>query len=172
MQKGQHYRARKAIEWKYTRGWSNQRIADELDVSPVTVSGYINDPPEELQEPIKHFKDQLVMGTYGRLQEQLQEANERARNAEQPEKVFKYDNNGELVTEEIHFEDGSSKFVPKVKGMEMQPDEKSRYFARQEEREIISMLWDLAGAREPEEHEISGDIDVSSEFVSINESDE
>lgn len=166
MQKGQHYRARKAIEWKFTRDWTNKRIAEELDVAPETVSRYINDPPEELKEPIQHFKDELTFATFERLRSQLKEANRRAREAEKPQKVFEYDENGDLVTEEIHFEDGGSKLIPKVEDLEMQPDEETRFYARQEEREIIDMLWSLAGVEEPEEVEVSG------EGIIINYGDE
>jgi len=168
-QQGQHYRARKAIEWKYTRGWTNRRIAEELDVTEQTVSGYINHPPEELQEPIRHFKKELTAATFSRLQEQLAEAGRRAREAERPERVFEYDENGDLVAEEIHFENGGSKWVPKVKGMEMQPDAEQRAYARREEREIIQMLWNLAGVEEPEEVEVSGGLDVSTEFATLDD---
>jgi len=153
---GWHYRVRKAVEWKFTRGWTNKRIAEELDVTPQTVSEYLNDPPEELQDPIQHFKDELTLGTVERLREQLHEANRRAREAETPQKVFEFDEDGNLVTEEIHFEDGGSKLIPKVEGMEMAPNHKVRAAARQEERRIIQMLWDLAGVEEPDELNIGG----------------
>ena len=139
MHKGQHYRVRKAVEWKFTRGWTNKRIAEELDVAPQTVSEYLNDPPEELQDPIQRFKEELTFATFERLRSQLQEANRRARNAESPQKVFEYDDSGNLKTERIKFEGGGSKLVPKVKDLEMQPDEESRFYARREEREIIEM---------------------------------
>lgn len=156
---GQHYRARKAIEWKFVRGWTNKKIAEELEVAPRTVSEYINHPPEELQEPIQHFKDQLTMGTFERLREQLAEAEQRARNAESPEKVYEYDDEGNLKTEYIEFEGGGGKYIPKVKGLEMKPDHKVKAMARQEERRIIQMLWDLAGVEAPEQREVehSGD---------------
>lgn len=157
MNKGQHYRCRKAIEWKFVRGWTNKRIAEELDVTPKTVSLYLNDPPEDFERPIQHFKDELAFGTFERLRSQLHEANRRARNAEKPQKVFEYDENGNLKTERIHFDDGGSKLVPKVKDLEMQPDEQARFYARQEEREIIEMLWSLAGVEEPTEVDVSGD---------------
>lgn len=160
MTSDQLYRARKAVEWKFTRGWTNKEIAEELDVTPKTVSQYLNDPPEELREPIKHFKDELTVSTFERLREQLQEANRRAREAETPEKVFEYDDDGNLISEEIHFEGGGSKHVPKVKGMEMQPNEEARYYARAEEREIIEMLWNLAGVQEPDELELSGNAGI------------
>ena len=168
--KGQLYRARKAIEWKFTRGWTHKRIAEELDVSVTTVSDYVNNPPEELQEPVEHFKKELTLATFSRLREQLAEANRRARNAERPEKVFEYDDDGNLRAVEIPLESGGSKWVPKVKGMEMKPDQKSRYFARQEEREIIEMLWRLAGVEEPAEHKIEHEgIEVTSEVVTVTE---
>jgi hypothetical protein len=155
MQSDRHYRVRKAVEWKYVRGWQNTKIADELGVEPETVSRYLNDPPDELKEPIESFKDDLAFSTMERLRSQLQEANDRARNAESPQKVFEFDDDGNLLTEEIHFEGGGSKLVPKVEGMEMQPDEKVRYQARREEREIIQMLWKLAGVESPEKRELS-----------------
>lgn len=160
----QHYRVRKAVEWKFTRGWTNKRIADELGVTPKTVSQYLNDPPDELADPIEHFKDELAFSTFERLRSQLQEANRRARTAESPDKVFEFDEDGDLVTETIHFEGGGSKLVPKVKGMEMTPDHKVRAAARREEREIIAMLWELAGVEPPDEMAVEHSTDGDSDF--------
>lgn len=155
MESTKHYRVRKAVEWKYTRGWSNRDIADELGVEPETVSRYLNDPPDELKDPIESFKDDLAFSTMERLRSQLAEVNRRAREAETPQKVFEFDDDGDLVTERIHFEDGGSKLIPKVKDMEMQPDHEIRQYARREEREIIQMLWKLAGVEQPEKRELS-----------------
>jgi len=127
---GQLYRARKAAEYKFVRGWTHQQIADELDVTTRTVS---------------------------RLRGQLAAAERRAREAETPQRVFEYDDDGNLKAREIHFEGGGSKYVPKVKGMEMAPDHKVRAAARQEERRIIDMLWSLAGGEEPDQLELSGE---------------
>lgn len=166
----QHYRARKAIEWKFIRGWTDQEIADELDVTRQTVNGYINDPPKELEQPIEHLKEQLTLATVSRLRDQLKEAEHRARTAEKPQKVFAYDDDGNLIADEIELEDGGSMWVPRVEGMEMQPNHKARAAARQEERQIIEMLWSLAGVEEPEQHEIehSGGVSVESDVVTVH----
>lgn len=167
------YRARKAIEWRFTRGWSNRRIAEELDVAEQTVSEYINDPPDALKEPVKQFKEELTLGTFNRLRDQLAAAIDRAENADRPQKVFEFDDNGNLVTEEIVFDNGRTKLVPKVAGMEMQPDHKARAMARREEREIIDMLWSLAGAEEPDKVEHSGTIEgIAPAFVDADTTDE
>lgn len=153
---GQLYRARKAAEYKFVRGWTHEQIAEELDVTIQTVSGYLNDPPAELADPIDHLKEQLVLGTVSRLREQLAQAEQRAREAETPSKVFARDEDGNLKAREIPLEGGGTRWVPVVEGMEMAPDHSTRAAARQEERRIIEMLWSLAGVEEPEEMAISG----------------
>jgi predicted transcriptional regulator len=157
MKNGQLYRARKAMEWKWTRNMTNQEIADELGVTRKTVRKYLNDPPEELKEPAQHFKRQLIEGTMQHLREQLAAATERARNAERTSKVFATDEDGNLETERIHFEDGGSKLIPKVEDYEFAPNHEVRAASRREAREIIQMLWNLTGAEEPDELNIGGD---------------
>lgn len=155
------YRARKAIEYRFVRGWSNKEIAEELDVAETTVSEYVNDPPEELQEPLEHLKEDLVLATTSRLREQLQQAEQRARTAEKPQKVFATDDDGNLIADEIPLEDGGTTWVPRVDGMELGPNHSVRAAARQEERQIIEMLWNLAGVEEPDKIEHSGGIEGS-----------
>ena len=155
MKNSQLYRARKAMELKWTRDMTNKEIADELDVRPKTVRRYLNDPPEELKEPARHFKQQLVQGTVELLRQQLAEVRERAETAEQPSKVFATDDNGELLTKEIHLEGGATKTVPVVEDMEFAPNHEVRTYARKEARQIIQMLWNLAGAEEPDQIEHS-----------------
>jgi transcriptional regulator with XRE-family HTH domain len=152
----QLYRARKAAEYKFVRGWTHKQIAEELDVTTRTVSEYLNDPPEELADPIEHLKDELVLGTVSRLREQLSAAEQRAREAEQPRKVFARDEEGNLKAREIPLEGGGTTWVPVVEGMELGPDHSARAAARQEERRIIEMLWSLAGVESPEEVAVSG----------------
>ena len=155
-QGSQLYRARKAIEMKWTRDMTHQEIADELGVRPTTVSQYLNDPPDELKEPAAEFRQEIIHGTVEYLRQQLATARERAENAETPSKVFATDDNGDLVTQEIELEGGMTKTVPVVEDMEMAPNHEVRSYARQEAREIIQMLWNLSGAEEPEQFEPSG----------------
>jgi len=154
MKGSQLYRARKAMELKWTRDMTHEEIADELDVTRQTVSGYLNDPPEELKEPAQHFKQELIHGTVELLREQLATARERAENAEKPSKVFATDDNGDLRTKEIHLEGGATKTVPVVEDMEMAPNHEVRSYARKEARQIIQMLWNLSGAEEPDEQRV------------------
>jgi len=148
------YRARKCIEWEWSTDMTQAEMGDELNVSRRTVQRYLSDPPDELKDAAKCFKSQVVAVSVDRLKDHLAEARSRAENAEQPSKVFAYDDDGDLVTEEIEFEGGGSKLVPKVEDMEMQPNQESRFYARKEEREIIEMLWRLTGAEEPDQHEL------------------
>ena len=156
MKGSQLYRARKAMELKWTRDMTHEEIADELGVTRQTVSGYLNDPPEELKEPAQHFKQELIHGTVELLREQLATARERAENAEKIDPVFETDENGELKTETIEFEDGSQKVIPLVDDKEFAPHHEVRSYARKEARQIIQMLWNLSGAEEPEQFEHSG----------------
>jgi len=155
----QEYRARKAMEMKWTRDMTNKEIAEELGVRPTTVSNYLNDPPEELKEPARKFRHEVVHATIAELRTQLSTAVERARTAETTEKVFETDENGELVTERVFTDDGRSFMKPKVTDMEFAPDHAVRAASRQEARQIIDMLWDLTGAGEPEEVELSGEVE-------------
>jgi hypothetical protein len=46
--------------------------------------------------------------------------------------------------------------VPESDNLVMAPNHKARAAARQEERQIIEMLWSLAGVEEPDEVAVSG----------------
>jgi len=149
------YRARKAIEWYWTEGLTQEEIGDRLGVNRSTVTRYIQDPPEELKDAAESFKQSITTSTVDLLREQLAEATERARTAERPDKVFATDANGDLVTEEVVVDEmGNTETVPVVEDMELAPNHKVRAAARMEARQIIEMLWDLTSAQEPDEQKV------------------
>lgn len=84
-----------------------------------------------------------------------------SRSAEKPVKVWT-DDDATLNVREVVDEDTGEvvKRIPMPVDLEMGPDDEARFYARKEIREALDMLIDLVGAAEPEQVELSGEVDT------------
>lgn len=149
-------RQTKAIHLAYTTHMSNEEIAEELGVTPDTVSRYINDTPEaeQVSEMMRREREQVRILAIQELKRQLMDAGERSRSAEKPVKIWQQD--GQVQTRDVR--DDSGQLVdmePVPVDVEILPDEEARYVSRKEVRDILKQLAKLTGANEPQQHEVS-----------------
>lgn len=167
------WRVNQAIHRHFTTTDSYEEIADDLGVSPETIKGYISEPPaQEVRQVLETQQVQVRMAAFSELKRQLREAGQRSRTAEKPVKVWT-DDDGHLVVRDVR--DGEKgqivKKYPLPETFEMGPDHETRFYAREEAREILEQLVDLVGAGEPEQIEFSGEVErgASDELKSLIE---
>lgn len=151
------YRVTKAIHWWFTTDKTQSEIADELGVSERKVREYIKEPPaDEVKEALEHQETQVRLTAFEELRRQLRAAGERSRSAEKPVKVWQ-DDQGRLQVRDVRNDTGEVvERAPVNADVELLADEKARYYAREEIREILDRLVDLVGAAEPDQLEVEG----------------
>jgi len=163
------WRMNRAIHLWFTTDMTQEEIGDELGVSRQTVSDYIHSPPsKEVQETLETQATQVRLMAFEELRRHLREAGARSRTAKKPVKVYENED-GELEVEDIELESGMTKKIPVVQDIELLPDQETRYYARQEIREALDMLIDLVGAGEPEQLELSGEVDTGADLEELAE---
>lgn len=163
------WRVNRAIHMWFTTDMTQAEIGDELGVSRETVNEYINSPPaEEVQQTLQSQATQVRLMAFEELRRHLREAGARSRTAEKPVKVYENDA-GELEVKDIELEGGMTKKVPVVQDIQLLPDEEARFYARKEIREALDMLIDLVGAGEPEQVELSGEVDTGTDLEELAE---
>ena len=152
-----------AIHWNWTTEYTQEEMASALGVTRQTVQRYLSEgPTEAVREQMHGVEKEVRMVAVAELKEQLQAAGQRSRSAEKPVKVWPED--GQLhVVDKV--DEQSGKIVDKYalpESFELGKDGKTRYFAREEVREILEQLVDITGAAEPERQEIEhkGDVGV------------
>lgn len=150
-------REAKAIHLWFTTDMSQSEIGDELGVTQGRISQIVNsEPSQEVQEFVDKQAAQVRVMALQELQRQLQEAGDRSRSAEKPVEVWEED--GYLhVAEDRDPETGElvDKY-PIPAGYELAADHDTRYYRREEIREILDQMAELVGAKEPQEVEVSG----------------
>lgn len=154
------WRKTKAIHLDWTTNKSREEIADRLDVHPDTVTRYLNEQLEDevVDKVWRQRKKEIKLTAVEELRHQLKQAGQRSKSAEKPVKVWE-DENGDMVVREES--DDSGEVVDRYavpEDIELAPDEKARYFGRQEVREILELLCDITGVSEPDELEVKGDL--------------
>lgn len=171
------HRINRAIHLHYTTNMTNKEIADELDVTPQTVSKYLNeDMGEEVQEMLQQERQRVMKESLTILKQQLRDLHEQMEEvqvekeeAETAVKVYT-DDNGDLVYDTVTDDNGVERMFKVPQEMEMQPDDTVRYFRRTEWRdiaedirEILQEMRELVGADTADKIEIehSGGIDHS-----------
>ena len=164
------WRVNRAIHLWFTTDMTQEEIGDELGVSRQTAGEYIRSPPaEEVQETLETQATQVRLMAFEELRRHLREAGSRSRTAEKPVKVWT-DDDGDLQVKEIRDdEDTVVKRVPIPADMEMGPDDEARFYARKEIREALDMLIDLVGAAEPEQVELSGEVETGPDLDELSE---
>jgi predicted transcriptional regulator len=144
-------------------------IGDELGVSRETVNTYINEPPtEEVQQQLQNQATQVRLMAVEELRRHMREAGERSRTAEKPVKVYENED-GELEVMDIELEGGQTKKIPVVQDIELLPDKEARFYARKEIREALDMMIDLVGAGEPDQLELSGEVEHGTDAEELQE---
>lgn len=141
-----------AIHWNWTTDATEDEIGDALGVSARTVRRYLNEgPTDAVREQMEGVEAEVRMVAVAELRDQLRRAGHRSRTAETPVKVWPED--GDLhVVDVVDEESGKIKDkYPLPEGFEVGADEQTRYYAREEVREILDQLVSLTGAGEPEE---------------------
>lgn len=163
------WRVNRAIHLWFTTDMTQAEIGDELGVSQQTVNEYIHSPPaEEVKETLETQATQVRLMAFEELRRHLREAGARSRTAKKPVKVYENDD-GELEVQDIELESGQVKKIPVVQDLELLPDQEARYYARQEIRDALEMLIDLVGAGEPDELELSGEVDTGADLEDLAE---
>lgn len=170
------HRETKAIHYYYCRDMSLEEIAEKLDVSKPTASRYINsEPSEEVERMLNRKSKQVRIMAVEELRKQLRVAGEQSRTAEKPVKVWEDDDGNLTVKDQRDEETGeiTGKY-PIPNDIEMLPDETTRYYRREEVRDIIDQMADLVGAKEAEQHEIehTGIKSLSSAFINNDDSED
>jgi hypothetical protein len=141
---------------------SAEEIGEELNVTGRTVESYLNETPaQEVQEQLVEQQAEARIIAYEELKRQLREAGERSRSAEKPVMIFENED-GELEVRDVHDDDTGELVTKKPipQDMELLPDEKTRYFGRQEVREILEQMSELLGIKEADEIEVSGEVEI------------
>jgi len=155
------WRVRRAIHLHYTTKLTEEEIGERLGVRARTVRKYLNETPaQEVQEQLVEQQAEARIIAYEELKRQLREAGERSRSAEKPVKIYE-NGDGELEVRDVYNDEGelvTKKPVPQ--DIDLLPDEKARYFGRQEVREILEQIAELLGIKEADEVEISGELEV------------
>lgn len=163
------WRVNKAIQLWFTSDLTQEEIGDRLGVSRQTINDYIHSPPaREVQETLETQATQVRLMAFEELRRHLREAGARSRTAKKPVKVYENDD-GELEVQDVELEGGQVKKFPVVQDIELLPDQEARFYARKEIREALEMLIDLVGAGEPEEIELSGEVDTGSDMEELME---
>lgn len=145
-------RQRIAFNWVQRKGVPIEEVSERLGVSVDRVEKYVYSLDEEVLQAMVHTRAEARALASQELQEQLQEVGRKKRTSETDVMVYT-DEDGNLVKEEIEDENGQKHILKVPQDIEMQPDEEARFYARQEIREILSMLLDLTGGWEPIEVE-------------------
>jgi predicted transcriptional regulator len=163
------WRVTQAIHYYFTTNMTMAEIGDELGVSKATVHNYVHEPPaEEVQQQLDNQATQVRLMAFEELRRHLREAGARSRTATKPVKVYENDD-GELEVEDIELEGGQVKKIPVVQDIELLPDREARFYARKEIREALEMLIDLVGAGEPDQLELSGEVDTGADLEELAE---
>lgn len=145
-----------AIHWNWTTDYTRTEMAKALGVTEQTIRKYVQDgPTDAVQEQMDGVESEVRLVAVAELRGQLQAAGSRAKTAQKPVKVYENDH-GEVEVNDIDFEDGGTKKIPKVQDIKLLPDEEARYYARSEVRDILDQLVDLVGAGEPDQLEVEG----------------
>lgn len=147
-----------AIHWEWTTEYSRERMATALGVRKSTIDRYIREGPTEgVQAQMEGIETEVRLVAIAELKEQLKQAGSRSRTAEKPVKIWTDDGNLR-VEDKTHPESGkiTGKY-PVPWDMEIGPDHTTRYYRREEVREILQQLVDITGAGEPDEVEVSFD---------------
>lgn len=154
------HRVNRAIHLHFTTELTDAEIGEKLGVTERTVKNYVAEPPaDEVRETLRNQATQVRMAAFAELKRQLRAAGQRSRGAETPVKVWEGDD-GALNVKDIEDDEGTVvKRVPLPADLVMGPDEEARFYARREAREVLEMLVDLVGAAEPEQIELSGEVD-------------
>lgn len=147
-----------AIHWNWTTEYEHAEMARALGVTDKTIRRYVKDgPTQAVREKMEGIEADVRMIAVAELKDQLRRAGHKSRTAEKPVKVWT-DGNGDL-----HVEDKINPETGQVAGkyavpddIQLGADEKARFYARTEVREIIDQLTDLTGAGEPEQYEHTG----------------
>ncbi|WP_331232684.1 hypothetical protein [Natronorarus salvus] len=133
---------------------TNAEIATALGVRERTVDKYLSSPPsQEAKAKMADVEAGVRYVAIAELKEQLRSAGHASKTAECPVKVWADDDGNLNVKDEYDDETGEvvDKYVvPDT--IEIGPDEKARYFRREEAREIIDLLTDIVGAKAAERH--------------------
>lgn len=152
------HRITKAIHWHWTTEKTQAEIAEKLGVSETKVREYIRESPtsEAVREQLDDAETTVRSIAVAELQEQLRAAGERSKSAEKPVKIWQNDA-GELVVRDQRDDDGQvTGRYPVPQGFRMGADQETRYYARAEVRDTLDLLTDIVGAKEPEQHEVTG----------------
>jgi len=150
-------RVRKALWWYWTQDMTTEEIGEKLGVTRDTVSRYVHQAPESdaVREQLDNLEVEIRYIAVRELRKQLREVGSKSREAEKPCEVWQ-DENGDLRIREVRNEHGELLAHEAVNvDVELMPDEEARYYAREEVREILDMLMDIAGAREAQEVSVS-----------------
>lgn len=155
-----------ALHWHWTSEFTNKEIAKRLGVSEETVSRYLHsEPAEEVRNQMNGVEADVRLIAVKELKSQLQAAGHEAKTAEKPVKVWQNDEGNLIVKDKIDEQTGeiTGKY-PVPHDIELGPDRKARYFRRAEVREILELLCEITGAKEPEELRIDQQTEVSGGF--------
>ena len=163
-------REAKAIHLYFAKGWTQEEIADEMDIAVSTVSNYVNsEPSEEVKRLMDEQAAKVRVNILEQLKEQLQTVNTRKEEATTVSAVYDT-GDGEVEVNEVPTDGGGTKLVPKVQDYELRPDWNERSQLRHEERNILDQMGRLVGANDPEEHKIEHE--GSGIQIVLDESDE
>ena len=154
------HRVTTAIHLHYTTALTQEEIADRLGVGERRIREYLNsEPAEEVSRMLAEQQAKVRIAAYEEYRQQLRKLGPRSRSVEEPCKVWTNEN-GEVETYEVTDDDGNRiDLKPIPQGIEMGPDEKARYYARSEMREIMRDMRTLVGADAPAtfRHEHAGE---------------
>lgn len=154
------HRVNRAIHLHFTTELTDAEIGEKLGVTERTVKNYVAEPPaDEVRETLRNQATQVRMAAFAELKRQLRAAGHRSRSAETPVKVWEGDDGGLRVRDITDDSGGIVERVPIPADIVVGPDEEARFYARAEARDVLDMLIDLVGAAEPEQIELSGQVD-------------
>lgn len=144
-----------ALHWHWTTEYTNKEIASALGVREETVEKYLRSTPaEEVREQLADVQSEVRYVAVQELKHQLKAAGHRSRTAETPVKVWR-NGDGDLVVQDQRDDAGKlTGRYPIPVDYEIGADEKVRYYAREEVRDILDLLTDIVGAKSPEEHKL------------------
>ena len=145
-------------------------MAQALGVTEQTIEKYLRSPPaEEVREQLADTEAIVRHVAINELREQLREAGHESKTAEAPVKIYQ-DDSGQLVVNDKKNDEGEVvDRYPVPVDLEMGPDQKTRYYRREEVREILDLLTDIVGAKAAERHKHEHSGEVSGDFsITIN----